>query len=41
MVKAMCVVKDQGHIWPWKFKVMVLVKVKPIGHIWDLEFNRQ
>ena len=20
MVKAMCVVKDQGHIWPWKFK---------------------
>ena len=20
MVKAMCVVKGQGHIWPWKFK---------------------
>ena len=20
MVKAMCVVKGQGHMWPWKFK---------------------
>ena len=36
MVKAMHVVKVQGHIWPWKFKVMS----KPIGHIWGLEFNR-
>ena len=38
-------------IWPWKFmvkvtfdiqisKVKVMVKVKPIGHIWGLEFNR-
>ena len=36
MVKVMCVVKDQGHVWPSKSKV----KVKPIGHIWGLEFNR-
>ena len=28
------------HIRPWKFKVMVMVKVKPDGHIWALEFNR-
>ena len=28
------------HIWPWKFKVKVMAKVKPDGHIWDLEFNR-
>ena len=28
------------HIWPWKFKVKVMVKVKPDGHIWALEFNR-
>ena len=28
------------HIWPWKFKVMVKVKVKPDGHIWAQEFNR-
>ena len=83
MVKAMCVVKDQGHvwptkfkgqgygqgqthwshlrpwvqsiclllvswqpeqfwlryskfhIWPWKFKVKVMAKVKPHGHIWS------
>ena len=28
------------HIWPWKFKVKVMVKVKPSGHIWGLEFNR-
>ena len=27
------------HIWPWKFKVKVMVKVKPDGHIWGLEFN--
>ena len=24
------------HIWPWKSKVKVMVKVKPIGHIWGL-----
>ena len=23
------------HIWPWKFKVKVMVKVKPDGHIWS------
>ena len=28
------------HIWPWKFKVKVMAKVKPDGHIWGLEFNR-
>ena len=28
------------HIWPWKFKVQVMAKVKPIGHIWGLGFNR-
>ena len=27
------------HIWPWKFKVKVMAKVKPDGHIWVLEFN--
>ena len=28
------------HIWPWKFKVNVMAKVRPDGHIWALEFNR-
>ena len=28
------------HIWPWKFKVKVMAKVKPNGHIWSLEFIR-
>ena len=28
------------HIWPWKFKVKVMAKVKPDGHIWGLQFNR-
>ena len=28
------------HIWPWKFKVKVMAKVKSDGHIWGLEFNR-
>ena len=27
-------------IWPWKFKVKIMAKVKPDGHIWALEFNR-
>ena len=27
LVKAMHVVKGQGHIWPWKFKVKVMAKV--------------
>ena len=31
---------SEFHIWPWKFKVKVMVKVKPDGHIWALEFNR-
>ena len=26
------------YIWPWKFKVKVMTKVKPDGHIWALEF---
>ena len=34
------VVRGQGHIWPWKFKVKVIAKVKLIGHIWGLEFNQ-
>ena len=28
------------HIGPWKFKVNVIAKVKPNGHIWGLKFNR-
>ena len=24
------------HIWPWKFKVKVMAKVKPDGHMWGL-----
>ena len=28
------------HIWPWKFKVKVMAKIKSDGHIWGLEFNR-
>ena len=28
------------HIWPWKLKVKVVVKVKPDGHIWAIGFNR-
>ena len=28
------------HIWPWKFKVKVMAKVKSDGHIWGLGFNR-
>ena len=27
------------HIWPWKFKVKVMVKAKPSSHIWGLELN--
>ena len=28
------------YIWPWKFKVKVMAKVKPDGHIWALESNQ-
>ena len=28
------------YVWPWKFKVKVMAKVKPDGHIWGLEFNQ-
>ena len=28
------------HIWPLKFQVKVMAKVKPHSHIWGLEFNR-
>ena len=31
---------SQFHSWPWKFKVKVMAKVKPDGHIWGLEINR-
>ena len=40
---------QSDHFWlryskfcirPWKFKVKVMAKVKPDGHIWALEFNR-
>ena len=31
---------SQFHIWPWKFRVKVMSKVKPNGHIWGLEINR-
>ena len=31
---------SQFHIWPWKFKVKVMAKVKHDGRIWGLEFNR-
>ena len=27
-------------IWPWKFKVKVMAKVKPDGPMWGLKFNR-
>ena len=37
--KAIRVVKGQGYVQPWKFKVKVMAKVKPIGHIWGLGFN--
>ena len=28
------------YIWPWKFKVKVMSKVKSDGHIWALQFNQ-
>ena len=28
------------QIWPWKFIVKVVAKVKSYGHIWGWEFNR-
>ena len=31
---------NKFYIWPWKFKVKVMAKVKTNGHIWTLEFNR-
>ena len=31
---------NKFYIWPWKFKVKVMAKVKPDGHTWGLEFNR-
>ena len=40
MVKAMHVVTDEGHIWPWKLKVKVMVKIKTIGQIWGPGFNQ-
>ena len=40
MVKVMCVVKGKVTFDLQNSKVKVIVKVKPIGHIWGLEFNR-
>ena len=31
---------SQFDIWPWKFKVKVMAKVKADGHIWSLEFSQ-
>ena len=31
---------SQFDIWPWKFKVKVMAKVKPDGPIWSLKFSR-
>ena len=31
---------SQFDIWPWRFRVKVMSKVKPNGHIWGLEINR-
>ena len=28
------------HTWLWKVKLKVMVKAKPDGHIWGLQFNR-
>ena len=28
------------HIWPWKFKVKVMAKVKASGHIWGITFKQ-
>ena len=28
------------YIWPWKFKVKVMAKVKPDGYIWAVGINR-
>ena len=39
MVKVMCVVKGQGHVWPSKSKGQGYGE-DHIGHIWGLEFNR-
>ena len=33
------VIYSKFHIWPWKFKVKVMAKVTPDGHIWGIEFN--
>ena len=40
LVNTMRMVKGQGHTWPWIFKDQGHCKVKPIGHIWGLEFIR-
>ena len=35
-----CLRYSKFDIWPWKFKVKVMAKVKSDGHIWALDFNR-
>ena len=35
-----CLRYSKFYIWPWKFKVKVMAKVKSDGHIWALDFNR-
>ena len=42
-VQSMCllfILWQSDHIWPRKFTVKVMSKVKPNGHIWGLEINR-
>ena len=34
-----CIIRyNELIIWPWKFKVKVVAKVEPDGHIWGLDF---
>ena len=40
MVKVMCAVKGQGHIWPSKFKGQCYGQGHPTGHIWGLQVNQ-
>ena len=40
MVKDICAVKGQGHIWPSKFKGQGYDQGQTIGHIWGLGLNQ-
>ena len=35
-----CLRYSEFHIWPWKFQVKVMAKVKPVDPIWGLAFNQ-